>query len=190
LTGFQKDYFDPFEKSREIKRYLEQQGYEVHTSCYASGQPMIKSLEIYVKEVATEIERIKPTIIIAHSMGGLIARYLIEQMGYQIEKLIMLETPNQGIPFWSIKIGIMPNWQSVRYITKGSEFIQKLNRNWQTRRKQITTRYFQIGGIYSVIFPAMFRLPGVPAKIFKTITHSRLRSNKRSIGEIIKILKS
>jgi len=190
LTGFQDDSFDAFDKSKEIKRYLEQEGFEVYTSRYASGQPMTESLKVYAKEVAEEVERIKPAIIIAHSMGGLIIRYLIEQMGYQIEKLIMLETPNQGIPRWPIKIGIMPDWQSVQDMRKDSDFIRKLNKDWQKRGKQITTRYFQIGGIYSVIFPDMFKLQGIPTKIFKTITHSELRSNKRSIGEIIKILKS
>lgn len=190
LTGFQKDRFNPFEKSKEIKRYLEQLRYRVYTSCYANGQPMIKPLEFYAKEVAEEIERIKPTVIIAHSMGGLIARYLIEQMGYQIEKLIMLETPNQGIPSWPIKIGMLPNWQSVQDMKRNSDFMQKLNKDYHGTKNRPPTRYFQIGGIYSVIFQSIFRLEGIPMKIFKTITHSGLRSNKRSIKEIIKILKS
>jgi len=188
LTGFQRRPFNPFEKSKYLKEHLEQQGYKLYTSQYGNGQPMTKSLQVYIQQVAVEIQRIKPTAIIAHSMGGLIVRYLIEQKGYQIEKLIMLETPNQGIPFWLIKIGRLPNWQSVRDMTKNSEFLKNLNKDWQARR--LHTRYFQIGGIYSVIFPQLFTLQGIPTKIFKTVTHSSLRSNKRVIGEIIEILKS
>jgi triacylglycerol esterase/lipase EstA (alpha/beta hydrolase family) len=190
LTGFQDDYFNPFDKSKVIKKYLEQQGFKVYTSCYANGEPMTKSLKVYIKEVAKEIERIKPSVIIAHSMGGLIIRYLIEQMGYKIEKLIMLETPNQGIPSWPIRIGILPDCQSVRDMMKGSEFMLQLNKDWQAKRRQTAISYFQIGGIYSTIFPRIFGLQGIPIKVFKTITHSGLRSNKRSITEIIKILKS
>ena len=190
LTGFQRKPFDPLDKGKEIKRYLEKQGYKVYISNYSDGRPMTKSLIVYAREVAKEVEAIKPVAIIAHSMGGLIARYIIEQMGYQIDKLIMLETPNQGIPLWPIRFGIMPNWQSVQDMMRNSIFLRKLNRDWQKRKKRISTCYFQIRGIYSVLFPGIFKSQGVPTETFKTISHSGLRANKRAIRQITKFLKS
>jgi len=171
-----------------MKAFFAQHGIEVYVADYAKGQPTCEELEVYTEEVKRYIKEIKPVAIIAHSMGGIIARYVIEtNPQLEIQKLIILESPNQGIPSWSLPIakllGIPPDWPSTKSMVRGSRFFQQL------RHKVAKTRYYNIGGIYSLIFPSIFNLPDVPMKIFIT-RHSVLRKDFRVLRYVLQILQS
>ena len=185
LPGFQKDSFDPGEKGKNIKKYLENEGWQVEISEYGNRMPMTEHLSKYGEQVKIELESFKASAIIAHSMGGLVAQEALRKTQMTIKKLIMLETPNQGIPRWALKIGILPDWSSTRCMIKNSDFLRQIRKTDERE-----TLYYQIGGFYSVLLPKIFISPEIPTKIFKTITHSGLRSNLRVLKEILKILES
>ena len=73
--------------------------------------------------------------IVAHSMGGLIARYLIShpaefEYATKVEKLITLGTPNYGAaaPLW---LDILPDTEQLEQMEFGSEFLWNLRESWQ-----------------------------------------------------------
>jgi pimeloyl-ACP methyl ester carboxylesterase len=192
LPGFHSKSFNPLEKGKEIKMRLEEAEWEVSVSNYSDGEPTRLPLPLYSEKVATEIELIKPVAIIAHSMAGLIVLRSILQSNHQVHKLILLESPVNGVPVWAMKIWIMKtdaslDWPSVRDMLRSSAFLQQLNKDWQRKQSQISL--FQIGGVYSALLPRIFFFPQVPTKVFKTVTHSGLRSNRRVIETILQILK-
>ena len=104
LIGFQQKNHSAEKKCEKIKKTLRKHGYEVYISNYGEGQGYTQSIDDYVKYVIKEISKMgNIEIIIAHSMGGLIARSLIEQYNLKARKLIMLEVPNGGVPRWYAK---------------------------------------------------------------------------------------
>jgi len=192
LPGFQKEEFDPVEKGTKIKESLKEKGFKVFISNYGHRKPMKDSLKTYVKQVEAEIKAIKPVAIVAHCMSGLIARKIIEgsSENFNIEKLIMLETPNMGTTLFRMRLLGLPDWPSIRDMLKDSEFLKELNKDWQVRQKELKTLYFQIGGERMTKFPEVFKLPGVKTIIFKGVGHSQLRTDKRVIQKILNILTS
>lgn len=188
VYGLQTKEFNPEDKIKIMKPFLARHGFEVCVVDYNHGKPTREALEKYTSEVFKESEKQKPVAIIGHSMGGIIARYIVEAMGLSIEKLIILESPNQGIPPSLLPIaklfGVPSGWQSTKSMLRNSKFFQRLNRHRATK-----TKYYNIGGVYSLIFPFVFNLPGVSTKIFVT-GHSRLREDPRILRYIIKILQS
>ena len=80
-------------------RALEKMGYRVFTL----DQPMFESIDAMGNRLAARIESVRQTTsekqitLIAHSMGGLIARaYLRSHGGSRVKKLITLGTPHHG----------------------------------------------------------------------------------------------
>lgn len=190
LPGFQKEKFDPQEKGAEIKQALETKGFKVYISNFSNGQPTKEPLNVYARQVREEVKTIRPRTIIAYSIGGLIARKVIESSTEDlcIETLIMLETPNLGTTLLRVRELGFPEWPSVQDMLKGSDFIRELNRDWFEREKVLKTRYFQIGGNRFIRFPDIFRLPEIMTNEFKGIDHSELRTDPRVIQKIIDIL--
>jgi pimeloyl-ACP methyl ester carboxylesterase len=79
---------------------LTREGYQIAYFTYPSDGPIETSVNMLAKEVNTlhhDYPKM-PLSIIAHSMGGLVARAYIEGPDYSanIDHLIMLGTPNQG----------------------------------------------------------------------------------------------
>lgn len=192
LPGFQREDFDPKEKGAKIKESLEKKGFKVFISNYAHGKPMKRPIKAYVEQVKQEIEAVKPGVIVAHCMGGLMARKIIESSSEDlgVEKLIMLETPNLGTTSARMKILGLPNWPSIQDMLKGSEFLRELNENWRIKRRKLKTHYFQIGGTRTIWLPEIFQLPEVKTATFPGVNHSQLRTDFRVIQKIIKILTS
>jgi len=190
LLGFQKEEFDPEEKGEKMKQSLKEKGFKVYISNYSNGQPMKEPLDVYVNQVKGEVKTIRPIVIIAHSIGGLIARNVIERSTEDlgIETLIMLETPNLGTTLRRVKALGFPEWPSVLDMLKGSDFLRELNKDWLERQKTLKTRYFQIGGNRFVRFPDIFRLPKTITIEFKDLDHSELRTDSQVIQKIIEIL--
>lgn len=189
VYGLQTKEFKAEDKIASMKPFLAKYGFEVVLVDYNHGKPTKEALEKYAAQVFKEAEKLKPLVaIVAHSMGGMVARYLIEVMGLSVPKLIILESPNLGIPqsllFLPRLFGVPSDWQSTRSMLRNSRFFKRLNRQAASK-----TIYYNIGGFYYLMFPSIFSLPGVPTKLF-LVSHSRLRENRRVLKYIAKILQS
>lgn len=190
MPGLQVERFDAEEKGAEIKRVLEKNGFSVFISDYGRGQPMREPLNVYVEQVKKEMKLIRPDFAVAHSAAGLILRKIIEtspkDLGIKI--LIMLETPNLGTTLKRVRMSGFPeDWPSVQDMRRGSNFLRELNEDWLKKRKKLKTRYFQIGGVHTIRFPEIFKLPDVETFEFK-VGHSELRTDIQVIRKIIEIL--
>ncbi len=76
---------------------FEADGYQVVSIDYPSTRCAITDSAAYVAKVVESLEGIEEIHVVAHSMGGLVARaYLIEHSDPRITRLVMLGVPNRG----------------------------------------------------------------------------------------------
>ncbi len=95
-----------------VKNYLTSLGYKV----YEPQEDMFNTIEVRAKELANNIDNIlqqtgsKQVNIIAHSMGGLDARYMISSLGYgnKVATLTMIGTPNRGTSVADVALQYIP----------------------------------------------------------------------------------
>ena len=130
---------------------LEDYDFTVYVSHYAPGDGVTcLPVKKYAEFLGEEIERIRgegreevdQVDIVAHSMGGLVARWYIEvgdeakDGGHakNVRKLIMLETPNHGFNDELLALFTggfaqpeVKSWDSIKDMTWGSEFLRRLN---------------------------------------------------------------
>jgi pimeloyl-ACP methyl ester carboxylesterase len=108
VHGFQSlDNYDEEEIWNVMKNSLTSSGLTVYVSHYAWGSVTSEPIRRYAESLKGEIDQIRrnegvdKVDIVAHSMGGLVARRYIESGGGEgyVRKLIMLETPNRGCLF-------------------------------------------------------------------------------------------
>jgi len=101
LRWFNRIVGDPFGYFRHIRRTLEQHGFEAHEVSVG----FVGSLERRARDLQRAIERILASRgpgagvnIIAHSMGGLDARYMIARLGMadRVASLVTIGTPHLG----------------------------------------------------------------------------------------------
>lgn len=108
VHGFQSlDNYDEEEIWNIMKNSLTGSGFAVFVSHYAWGSVTSEPIQRYAESLKQEIDQMRrdegvdQVDIVAHSMGGLVARRYIESGGGEghVRKLIMLETPNRGCIF-------------------------------------------------------------------------------------------
>ncbi|MBS2021291.1 MAG: hypothetical protein JST92_02700, partial [Deltaproteobacteria bacterium] len=78
---------------------------------YVAELSSMNSIEERANELKSQLDRIDgPLVIVAHSQGGLDARYLITQLGYasRTRALITIGTPHHGTQVADIIFGILP----------------------------------------------------------------------------------
>ena len=83
--------------------------------------------------------------IVAHSMGGLVARYYIEELegADHVKSLTMLGTPNKGV--WFAILGwLLANDRGARDCQWGSSVLHRLNDDFPP--PELSTRYLVIAG--------------------------------------------
>jgi predicted alpha/beta hydrolase family esterase len=81
-------------------------------------------IEEMAERIFPQIEAIEGTkIVVAHSMGCLVARYLIEVMDITFEEVILLAGPHKGCKWKYLPVAFIP---CVRQMLPGSKFLQKL----------------------------------------------------------------
>ncbi|MGI2035226.1 esterase/lipase family protein [Rhizobium panacihumi] len=83
---------------RSLERSLVQEGYDVLNVAYPSTRAPISVLADFVAEKAADfIETDRPLHIVAHSMGGLVTRALLQRHRPKtLGRVVMLGTPNHG----------------------------------------------------------------------------------------------
>ncbi len=68
-------------------------GLRTHFFAYS---PTLESLDRIVRRLVTTIHRIRPTYLIVHSLGGLLARLALADVSqHEVRHLVMLGTPNR-----------------------------------------------------------------------------------------------
>ncbi|MBI5416567.1 alpha/beta hydrolase [Candidatus Poribacteria bacterium] len=118
---------------------------------YASGDHIKNNAEWLATVIKTSPD-IKLDII-AHSMGGLVARSFIEEFGMDknVDKLIMIGTPNNGGNFTELAPVLFPKtvnaltetFPGVQDLITGSKFF---NINKEYNKNNIKTKYYIIAG--------------------------------------------
>jgi pimeloyl-ACP methyl ester carboxylesterase len=132
---------------------LGKEGYQVAYFAYPSDGPIETSVSLLAREMKGLHQNYPklPVSILAHSMGGLVARAYIEGPAYagNVDQFIMLGTPNQGSRWAAYRMALEirehyglwksePNWRLSWMITDGlgeagrdlrpkSAFLTKLN---------------------------------------------------------------
>lgn len=113
-----------------ISEYLKQQGYKSSAISYPSENGVASAasaLSEYLKEKAADLRssgiQVKRFDLIAHSMGGLVARYYTCSSEYvarsDVRKLIFISVPQKGSPFASLGVQYYDS-ESMRDLVPGS----------------------------------------------------------------------
>ncbi|HWH07938.1 MAG TPA: alpha/beta fold hydrolase, partial [Candidatus Thermoplasmatota archaeon] len=116
-----------------------------------------------------------PVDVVAHSMGGLVGRVLVEQMGLgtQVRTLAMVGTPNRGSPMageWLCHAGGASWYGSCRQMEEGSRFLRD---DLGFAPRPGGTRYLTVGGTEDTVAPdRSVRLDGVPHVTVRNACHS------------------
>lgn len=124
--------------------------------------------------------------IIGHSMGGIVARYYIEQMNgaKKVNKLITLGSPHNGT-----KIAVFGIGANARELRSGSDFMRGLNAGPLSGE----VKYFSLwSNLDNLVLPqesSILREPGVSIK-FYGIGHLTLLFSPRVFLKIMEILES
>lgn len=69
------------------------------------------SIEVRAAQLKTQLDQIPgPLLLVAHSQGGLDARYLITRLGYasRVRALVTIGTPHHGTPVADLVFGLVP----------------------------------------------------------------------------------
>jgi len=104
-------YYGKPEHLTEMKSWLEKDNFSVYLVNYTHGEVANGDIKKYANNLSSEIGRIKKETgakkvdIVAHSMGGLVARYYIENNDYKndVRTLIVLGTPNRGSELFKLR---------------------------------------------------------------------------------------
>ena len=140
------------------------------------------SIEDKARHLARRVEILKQLIgadsldIVAHSLGGLVARYYIEHLGgaASVKTLITLGTPHQGT-----KMGVFARRPLGTQLLPGSDIIKTLAHSLNALKD---VNYTAIAGeLDTVIFPVETALLPAPhgRRILKGLGHNTLLGNIR-----------
>lgn len=98
--------------------YLNEQ-YELYAFAY---WPLLHPLDDIAQGFKDEVDRVlgpdSSFIILAHSMGGVMAREYIERLGgyERVKSLFTIGTPHQGVPLYTIGQGFRSRFEAIDYL--------------------------------------------------------------------------
>jgi triacylglycerol lipase len=109
-AGF--DRIGPLDYYYGVKSRLRAEGFQV----YATSVDPFQRIEVRAGQLATQISQIlassrAPRVhLIAHSQGGMDARYLISQLGFgnRVASLTTISTPHRGSRVADVALGLIP----------------------------------------------------------------------------------
>ena len=93
-------------------------------------RPRLGRIEDYAPQLSLRISEILKETgedkidLIGHSMGGLVCRYYIQELGGRVDKLITLATPHQGTEVARLGPG-----ENARQMVPGSPLLKRLNQD-------------------------------------------------------------
>jgi pimeloyl-ACP methyl ester carboxylesterase len=124
--------------------------------------PPIELLSRHLETVVTEVcEEYENVIVVAHSMGGLVARkYIVnlledtKSIG-KIKALITYATPHQGstwanrylVIYYSFLKWFLPKSEQVDQLSKTGEFINSLNKSWRDFNLDTKLDFYRVIGL-------------------------------------------
>ena len=98
------DGFDYFYKVPELWRSLGATVFVPGTTAFASVEERAMQLQAQLDQLTP------PFILVAHSQGGIDARYLITRLGYgdKVRALVTIAAPHHGSPVADVALGLAP----------------------------------------------------------------------------------
>jgi pimeloyl-ACP methyl ester carboxylesterase len=135
--GFADDYFTPW--WRPVREKFEYWGYDVIEVNFDGLARTVDSPRKYAEKVEVRVQEMYDTleqeyegaeiVVVGHSMGGMVARYFVEKLGYeeQVDRILTFGSPHQGtliaVPFGLPILGS----KGARDLSPGSQFLRTLN---------------------------------------------------------------
>jgi pimeloyl-ACP methyl ester carboxylesterase len=135
--GFADDYFTPW--WRPVREKFEYWGYDVIEVNFDGLARTVDSPRKYAEKVEVRVQEMYDTleqeyegaeiVVVGHSMGGMVARYFVEKLGYeeQVDRILTFGSPHQGtliaVPFGLPIFGS----KGARDLSPGSQFLRTLN---------------------------------------------------------------
>jgi triacylglycerol lipase len=164
---------------KPIADLLHRQGYSVHVVeglGYNTG-----TVEEMAEQVVNYTERMHITkyLIVAHSKGGLIAKYLLNEHNHNVVKVVTINTPFSGSKY----ARLLP-YKTIRTFLPTSPIITTLSENIESNSK-ITSIY----GVFDPHIPEGSYLPGATNVQLRTRGHFRIISDKSVLRAIISSLR-
>lgn len=175
-------YHDTIEKCHQLASFFGPDFDAIFGFEYSSYNGIDDNAQLLTNQVK-ELAQNNHIFIIAHSMGGMVARYALEQLdlGEDIHYLLMLGTPNQGIPgkelsgafLFGARIFKLPI-RSLAQLFAGGNFLNKLNTG--VSKYCDSSHYYAVQGTnHNGIFPseakALKSIVGYLLQAFKSPMH-------------------
>ncbi len=137
--GFADDYFTPW--WRPVREKFTEWGYDIVEINFDGLARTVDSPRRYAELIEIRVEEMYPSleeeyegaeiVVVGHSMGGMVARYFIEKLGYeeQVDRLITFGSPHQGTKMATPLAIPYIGSKGARDLSPGSQFLETLNRD-------------------------------------------------------------
>ena len=163
-----------------------------------AGKKSILEYAKICKEIILKQKVNGPVFIIGYSLGGLLARVLVETMEINAQAIILVGTPNKGIKLnrWEKLILKILKRPAIQEMLPNSQFLKKLNEDYS--RLQLKTKYYLLAGsedkrvpIWSALGIEFIKSEGtfIGSTNHSGLIHKELKSPPTAIDIIIQILK-
>ncbi|MCA1819065.1 MAG: alpha/beta fold hydrolase [Thermoplasmatota archaeon] len=146
-----------------FRHRLESDGFTVHE--VALPFVLLGDIRSAARVLATAVQKHRASAgggrvdIVAHSAGGLVARYYVQNLGGHraVSNLVLLGTPHHG----TIASYLLPVVKVAVQATPGSRLLGELNRKRPPARVRITNFWSPLDGIVIPAENSVLRAPGV-----------------------------
>jgi len=163
-----------------------------------AGKKSILEYAKICKEIILRQKVNGPIFIIGYSLGGLLARVLVETMEINAQTIILVGTPNKGIKLnrWEKLILKILKRPAIQEMLPNSQFLKKLNEDYS--RLQLKTKYYLLAGskdkrvpIWSALGIEFIKSEGtfIGSTNHSGLIPKELKSPPTAIDIIIQILK-